>query len=196
MSVAHTLFWRWWRPAVPQCAPARAGSSLPRSPPQPRRARHLPSSPRSSSAQPFTTRLEMSEKRQSPMDVKRRTLAHRACEAVVLAHVGTKAMHVAHAAFDAVAMAHMGTLMQQNVAKRRTMASMREAVRFLSHAPGVGRSLHGLNRIKWVSTKCGGSNSPQVLRGHQGELWQSVCPIAKTTFLTNYMQMLSGLKFG
>ena len=28
MSVTHTFPWRWWKPAVPECAPGRAGQSL------------------------------------------------------------------------------------------------------------------------------------------------------------------------
>ena len=107
-------------------AGVRSGKGLlipPRSPLQPLRARHLP--PRSGCAAVDDPKTSKPNRRE--------------------------ATHMAYLACEALVMAHIGTLMEQNCAKRRTTDSMREAVHVLFRAPGVGRSLHGFNRITWVS---------------------------------------------
>ena len=180
--------------------------SPPRSPPQRGRARHL-SPPRSGCAavdDPLGDVGETSKPNRreathmaylacealvmAHMETNATHMAYLACEAVVMALMGSEATHMAYLAFDALEMAHMATL---------KVTKWCEATHDGFNARGCSRSFPcsgSGKKSSWVQSncmgllKCRGSYSTQMLRGHQGELWQSVCHVAKTTFL-NYMQM-------
>ena len=109
-------------PRCKECVPARAVFVPPRPPPLPGRARNLPLRNRARcSGWLKCMRLKLtrnanlageadhSGRRRRPIRREATHMAYTACEAVVMAHMGTEATHMAYPACEAVSMAHMGT---------------------------------------------------------------------------------------